>query len=169
MAQESIHQRQKRTRPPRVHISYDVETGGAIRKVEIPFVVGVLADLSGNPSEPLPAFKKRSFAEIDRYNFDKVLGAQKPRLTFRVDNKLANDDSKLGVELKFGKLADFEPQNVAKQVEPLRELIEQRNKLANLQSNLYGNDKLDALLQSVLSNTDELAKLKKEIEPSKES
>ena len=169
MAQESIQQKQKRVRPPRVHISYEVETGGAIRKVEIPFIVGVMADLSGTPLEPLPGLKKRSFVEIDRYNFDKVLGATKPRLTFRVDNKLANDDSKLGVELRFNKLADFEPQNVVNQVDPLRQLVEQRNKLNNLKSNLYGNDKLDELLQSVLGSTDELAKLKKEIEPGKES
>jgi len=132
-------------------------------------LVGVLADLSGNPVEPLAPLKKRSFVEIDRYTFDKVIAGMSPRLAFRVDNKLANDDSKLGVDLRFSKLADFEPQNIVEQVEPLRELMEQRKKLANLRSNLYGNDKLTQTLQRVLKSTDELAKLQNEAEPRKES
>jgi len=141
-------------RPPRVHITYDVETGGAIEKREIPFVVGVLADLSGQPSKPLPKLKDRKFTEIDRDNFDQVMAKQEPRLAFKVDNKLTEEGGKMGVELKFSKLADFQPDNVARQVAPLNQLLELRTKLSNLRSSLYGNDKLEALLQQAITETE---------------
>lgn len=153
---ESVQKKLGRVRPPRVHITYDVHTGGAIEKREIPFVVGVLAGLSGHPVKPLPRLKDRKFTEIDRDNFDQVMAKQEPRLAFRVDNKLANDGSRLGLELKFRKMSDFDPENVVKQVEPLRQLLELRTKLSNLRSSLYGNDKLDSVLQEVIRNTDEL-------------
>src|SRR5919198_4991638 len=107
MARESIQKKIGRVRPPRVHITYDVEIGGAIQLKEIPFVVGVLADLSGKPDEPLPPLKDRKFVEIDRDNFNSVLKGMKPRLAFRVDNKLGDSDTKLGVELRFNDLDDF--------------------------------------------------------------
>src|SRR3977135_1348624 len=132
MPKESIQKKIGRVRPPRVHITYDVETGGAIEKKELPFVVGVLADLSGNPEKQLPAVKDRKFAEIDRDNFDQVLAKSAPRLTFKVDNKLPHDDTRLGREIKFRSMDDFEPQNIAVQVEPLRKLMELRSKLSNL-------------------------------------
>ena len=109
MAKESLQKKITRVRPPRVHITYDVETGGAIEKRDIPFVVGVLADLSGVPEQPLPPLKDRKFVEIDKDNFDRVLGQVNPRLAFKVDNRLSEDDSRLGVELRFQSMADFEP------------------------------------------------------------
>src|SRR5271165_6764445 len=134
MAKESLQKKIGRVRPPRVQITYDVETGGAIKKKELPFVAGVLADLSGDPAVPLPAVKDRKFVQIDRDNFDKVLAKSAPRLAFKVDNKLSDDDTKIGIELKFSSMEDFEPQMLAEQVEPLRKLIELRRKLANLRS-----------------------------------
>jgi type VI secretion system protein ImpB len=163
MPKESLQKKIGRVRPPRVQITYDVETGGAIEKKELPFVVGVLADLSGQPAQPLLAVKDRKFVEIDRDNFDKVLAKMEPRLAFKVDNKLANDDTKIGVELRFSKMEDFEPQNVVEQVEPLRKLIELRRKLSNLRSSLYGNDKLDKMLQQILNDDQELSKLRTEV------
>lgn len=154
----SITKKLGRVRPPRVHITYDVETGGAIEKKEIPFVAGVFADLSGQPDKPLSRVKDRKFTEIDRDNFDQVMAKQEPRLAFKVDNKLTGGDTRLGVELRFKQMADFEPQNVVRQVEPLKQLLELREKLANLRSSLAGNDKLEELLQEAISKTEALQK-----------
>ncbi len=162
MPRESIQKKIGRVRPPRVHITYDVETGGAIEKKAIPFVVGVMADLSAQPEKPLPALKERKFVEIDRDNFDQVLAKMEPRVTFRVDNKLSDDDTKIAVDLRFRSMEDFEPVNVVKQVEPLRKLLEMRNQLSNIVSSLQGNDKLDQLLQEVLHNTEALNRLRAE-------
>jgi type VI secretion system protein ImpB len=159
MAKESLQKKLSRVRPPRVHITYDVETGGAIEKREIPFVVGVLSDLSGQPEKPLPAIKERKFVEIDKDNFDRVLSQVNPRLAFKVDNRLSEDDTRLGVELRFQSMADFEPAAVAKQVPALRKLLELRNALHNLRTSLIGNDKLDLLLQEVLTNQDTLQRI----------
>ncbi|MCC7157758.1 MAG: type VI secretion system contractile sheath small subunit [Bryobacterales bacterium] len=156
MAQESLQKKLSRVRPPRVHITYDVETGGAIEKRELPFVVGVLADLSGQPEKPLPAIKDRKFVEIDRDNFDQVLGKVQPRLAFKVDNRLSEDDTKLGVELKFRSMEDFSPAQVAEQIPPLRRLLEARRALANLRASLIGNDQLEKLLADVLTSTEKL-------------
>src|ERR1019366_2465403 len=150
---KSITAKLGRIRPPRVHITYDVETGGAIEKKEIPFVVGVMADLSAQPDKPLAKLKDRKFTEIDRDNFDQVMAKQEPRLAFKVDNTLSAAGGKLGVELRFKKLTDFEPQNVARQVKPLNELLELRTKLANLSSSLYGNDKLEEVLRDAIATT----------------
>ena len=163
MPKESIQKKIARVRPPRVHITYDVETGGAIEKREIPFVVGVLADLAGDPDKALPPLKDRKFIEIDRDNFDAVLARMAPRVTFRVDNRLTNDDTRLGVELRFSSMTDFEPQNIARQVEPLRRLLELRRKLSNLRSSLYGNDRLEQLLQEVVHNSDSLNRLRDDV------
>ena len=149
---ESIQQKIARTRPPRVQITYDVETGGAIEMKELPFVVGVLGDFSGKPEEPLPAMKNRKMVEIDRDNFDQVLSGMKPRLAYNVDNKLQDDGSKMGVELKFNKIDDFEPDNIVQQVEPLRKLVEARQKLSDLLSKMDGNDKLETILNDVIAD-----------------
>jgi len=159
MGKESLQKKLSRVRPPRVHITYDVETGGAIEKRDIPFVVGVLADLSGQPDKPLPPIKDRKFVEIDKDNFDSVLGKVNPRLAFKVDNRLSEDDSRLGVELKFKSMSDFEPAAVAKQVPALRKLLELRNSLHNLRGSLIGNDKLESLLQDMLNNSDSLKRI----------
>lgn len=159
---ESLQHKIDRVRAPRVHITYDVEIGDAIEMKEIPFVVGVLADLSGKPEDPLPKVKERKFVEIDRDNFNNVLEAMKPRVAFKVDNKLTGDDTKLAVELRFKSLDDFHPEQVAQQVGPLRKLVEARQRLSDLLGKLDGNDKLDELLQEVIASTDTLQKLGKE-------
>ncbi|KPX21078.1 hypothetical protein ALO70_100200 [Pseudomonas amygdali pv. eriobotryae] len=159
---ESTQHKLDRVRAPRVHITYDVDIGDAQEKKELPFVVGVLGDFSGNPLEPLPKLKDRKFIFIDRDNFNGVLKGIKPRLAYRVDNTLAKNGTQLGVELNFNALEDFEPQNVVRQVEPLRKLLEVRNKLADLRNKMGGNDKLEELLMDVLQNTEKLKTLGKE-------
>jgi type VI secretion system protein ImpB len=156
---DSLQHKLDRVRAPRVQITYDVETGDSTELKEIPFVVGVLADLSGKPDEPLPRLKERRFLEIDRDNFNSVLEAMKPRVAFKVDNRLTGGDSKLAVELRFESLEDFHPERVAQQVEPLRRLIEARRKLSELLNKLDGNDRLDELLQEVIASTQSLEKL----------
>ena len=162
---ESLQHKLDRVRSPRVHITYDVETGGAIEKKELPFVMGVFGDFTGVPEEPLPRLKDRKFVEINPDNFDSVLAAMKPHLSFSVENKLSEDPEagQLGVNLRFRSMDDFEPANVAKQVKPLKELLDLRTKLSDLRGNLQGNDKLEELLQDALRNTEKLEKLKTEI------
>jgi type VI secretion system protein ImpB len=156
---ESIQHKIDRIRPPRVQITYDVEVGGALELKELPFVVGVLGDFVGKPEEPLPGVKQRKFVEIDRDNFDQVMAGMKPRLAFTTENKLQDDGSKMGVELKFNSIEDFEPDNVVQQVEPLRKLVEARQKLSDLLSKMDGNDKLETLLSDVLANADKQKEL----------
>lgn len=163
MVQESIHNKLDRNRPPRVQIKYEVHTGDAIQMKELPFVLGVMANLSGNPEEPLPRLKDRKFVNIDRDNFDSVLAGTMPRLVYRVDNKLANDETQIGVELNFKSFADFEPEQVVKQIEPLRKLLEARNKLADLRNKMAGNEKLEEIMQEILQNMEKLQALGKEI------
>lgn len=162
MAKESLQHTLDRVRSPRVQITYDVEIGDAIQMKEIPFVVGVLGDLSGNPDEPLPKLKDRKFIEIDRDNFNTVLAGMKPRLAYKVDNKLTDDNTKLGVELRFNSLDDFHPERVAEQVTPIRKLVEARKKLSDLLGKLDGNDKLEELLKEVINSTESLEKLGQE-------
>ncbi len=159
MAKESTQHKLDRVRSPRVHITYDVEVGGAIQLKELPFVVGVLGDFSGKPEQPLPRMKDRKFVTIDRDNFNQVLAGMKPRLAYKVDNKLTDDETKLGVELNFRSLDDFEPEQVVKQVEPLKKLLEARRRLSDLVHKIDGNDKLDEILQQVISDTDKLKKV----------
>jgi type VI secretion system protein ImpB len=159
---DSTQHKLDRVRPPRVHITYDVEIGDAVEQKEIPFVVGVLGDLSGQPEKPLPPLKDRKCVEIDRDNFNGILEGIKPRLAFKVANRIEDNDTKIGVELTFKSLDDFHPENIARQVEPVRKLVEARKKLYNLLGKLDGNDKLEALLQDVISNTDKLAMLQKD-------
>ena len=116
---ESTQKKLSRIRPPRVQITYDVEIGDAIQMKELPFVAGIMADLSGKPAEALPKLKDRKFVEIDRDNFNDVLASCAPRLALSVDNRLAKDDSKLNVELKFRSIDDFNPAAVVQQIEPL--------------------------------------------------
>ncbi len=163
MAKESLQHKLDRVRSPRVQITYDVEIGDAIEMKEIPFVVGVLGDLSGKPDEPLPKLKDRKFIEIDRDNFNNVLEGIKPRVAFKVDNKLADDDTKMAVELRFKSIDDFHPEQVANQITPVRKLVEVRRRLSDLLNKLDGNDKLDELLQEVVSSTESIEKLGKEV------
>lgn len=162
---ESTQKKLERIRPPRIQISYEVETGGAIEMKELPFLMGVLGDFSGQPSEPLARLKDRKFVELTPENFDDTLASMKPRLAFSVENKLSedSDSGKLKVELNFRSMDDFSPDAVAKQVKPLRELLELRTELANLRANLQTNEKLDDVLQETLGDKEKMAKLKAEL------
>jgi len=162
---ESTQKKLGRVRPPRVNITYDVETGGAIELKELPFVMGVLGDFTGQPTEPLARLKDRKFVEVTPDNFDDVLASMKPHLSFTVENKLSEDANapKLGVDLHFKSLDDFSPDQVARQVKPLRELLELRTKLADLRGTLQGNDKLDEILQATLADEDKRTRLKAEL------
>jgi type VI secretion system protein ImpB len=160
---ESTQKKLSRVRPPRVQITYDVETGGAIEKKELPLVVGIMSDLAGKQENPQLPIKTRKFVEIDRDNFNDVLASIGPRLAFQVTNTLKDDDSKLNVELRFKKIDDFRPESVVQQVEPLRKLFEARQRLNDLLGKLDGNDDLDALLQDVAANTESQQKIKGEV------
>ena len=149
---ESLQHKLDRVRPPRVQITYDVEVGGAIELKELPFVVGVMGDFVGKPEEPLPALKNRKFVEIDPDNFNQVLSGMKPRVAFTVENKLQEDGSKMGVDLKFNNIEDFEPDSIVQNVEPLRKLVEARQKLSDLRSKMDGNEKLENLLNDVIAD-----------------
>jgi type VI secretion system protein ImpB len=163
MGSESLQHKLDRVRRPRVQITYDVETGGAMRKVELPFVVGVLADLSGQPKESLRPLKERKFVNIDRDNFNEVLEKSAPRLAMKVQNRLTDEDTKLAVELNFKHIDDFEPARVAEQIGPLKDLLEMRQRLVQLMSKMEGNDKLEQLLGDVLTNTEKAMQLAKEM------
>src|SRR5438552_9778697 len=160
---ESMQHKLDRVRRPRVHITYDVETGGAMKKVELPFVVGVLADLSGQPKQALRPLKDRKAVYVDRDNFNEVLAKAGARLAVRVPNMLTDPNSKLAVELNFKHIEDFEPARVAEQIPVLKELLDMRHRLSNLLSKMEGNDKLDQLLAEILSNTEKAQALAKEL------
>lgn len=160
---ESLQHTLDRVRPPRVQITYDVEIGNAIEMKELPFVVGILADMSGMPADALPKLKDRKFIEMDRDNFNDILASIKPRLALRVPNKLTNDDTQMSVELFFSNMDDFGPLNIVKQVPALAKLYEARVRLRDLLSKLDGNDVLDELLQEVLTNTEKRQSLQKEL------
>lgn len=154
MAKESTQHKLDRVRKPRVQITYDVEINGAMQLKELPFVVGVLGDFSGSPEKPLPPLKDRKFVEIDRDNFDKILAGISPRLAFRVEDKISGKSGQqLNVELRFQSMDDFSPENVVRQVGPLREMLEKREKLKNLLNKMEGNDKLEAMLDEIIQNT----------------
>ncbi|MCC6126400.1 MAG: type VI secretion system contractile sheath small subunit [Pirellulales bacterium] len=160
---KSIHDKLKRVRPPRVHITYDVETEGAVVQKDLPFVVGVLGDFSGDPTEPLKPLKDRKFVQIDRDNFNEVMARMTPGLNMKVENTLKGDGSEMGVQLKFKSLDDFAPANVVKQVEPLRKLLETRDKLRDLLTKVDRSEDLENILEQVLENTDQLKKLSEEL------
>lgn len=162
---ESIQKKLGRVRAPRVHISYEVEVGDAIEMKELPFVMGVLADLTGHPKGERPALKERKFTEITPDNFDDVLARMQPHLQFKVENRLSDDEDagKIGVDLDFKSLDDFSPERVAEQVDPLRKLLELRQQLSDLRGSLQGNDKLEEILQSTLTDQEKLDKLKGEM------
>ena len=152
---ESLQHKLDRVRRPRVQITYDVEDHGAMVKTELPFVVGIMADLSGAPKDPLKPLKDRKFVDIDRDNINGVLAAAMPRVAFRVQNKLTSEDTKLGVELNFKDIDDFSPAQVAAQVPALKELLDMRERLKFLEAKVIGNDKVEQLLTDVLSSTEE--------------
>lgn len=156
---ESVQKRLQKVRPPRVQLTYDVEIGDAIEQKELPFVVGVVADLSGQSEVQQPKLRDRKFVNIDRDNFDDVMSGVQPRAAFQVPNTLTEEGGRFGVDLTFRSVEDFSPEAVVQQVEPLRKLLEARTKLADLRNKMAGNDKLEDLLSDVLKNTEALEKL----------
>lgn len=165
MARESTQHKLDRVRSPRVQITYDVEIGDAIEIKELPFVMGVLGDFTGQPTEPLARLKDRKFIEVNPDNFDIVLESMKPHLAFSVENKLSEDPNagNIKVDLHFKNMDDFAPENVARQVKPLRELLELRSRLTDLRGSMQGNDKLEELLRASVSDKDKLEKLRAEM------
>jgi len=159
----SIHDKLDRVRKPRVHITYQVETEGAVVEKELPFVVGVLGDFSGNPTQPLKPLKDRKFIQIDRDNFNDVMGRMTPGLNIKVDNTLKGDGSQLALNLKFNSMDDFEPAKVVGQVEPLKKMLETRDKLRDLLSKVDRSEDLEGVLEKILQNDEQLKKLSGEL------
>lgn len=159
---ESVQKKLQRVRPPRVHLTYEVDIGDAIEHKEIPFVVGVMGDFSGNSENPMPKLKDRKFVNIDVDNFDDVMKGMEPRAVFQVKNTLGEHGGQFGVELKFRSIEDFRPEAVVQQIDPLRKLLEARSKLSDLRNKLAGNDKLEDVLGEVLANTESLQRLGQE-------
>jgi len=159
----SIHDKLDRVRKPRVHITYQVETEGAVVEKELPFVVGVLGDFSGNPTQPLKPLKDRKFIQIDRDNFNDVMSRMTPGLNLKVENTLAGDGSQMPVQLKFNSMEDFEPARVVNQVDPLRKLLETRDKLRDLLTKVDRSEDLESVLEKVLQSTEQLKKLSGEL------
>lgn len=165
MAKASTQHKIDRVRPPRVQITYDVEVGDAIEVKELPFVMGVLGDFTGQPVDPMARLKDRKFVEVTPDNFDAVLESMKPHLAFSVENKLSEDPNagNIKVDLHFKSMDDFSPENVARQVKPLRELLELRDRLSDLRGSMQGNDKLEEALREAVTDKDKLAKLRSEM------
>ncbi len=159
----SIHDKLKRVRKPRVHITYEVETGGAQVERELPFVVGVMGDFSGNPEQPLKSLKERKFVQIDRDNINEVMANISPELNLKVDNTIADDGTQMAVKLNFKSMEDFEPAKVAEQIEPLRKLMETRAKLNDLMSKVDRSEDLEGILEKVLQNSEDMNKLQKDL------
>lgn len=155
----SVHEKLERVRKPRVHIKYEVETEGAMVIKELPFVVGILGDFSGNPTQPLKPFGERKFVQIDRDNFDDVMRRMTPGLTISVDNTLQNDGTQLPVSLKFESMEDFEPGSIVNQVPALKGLLDARNELRDLMSKADRSEELERLLEDILQNKADLSQL----------
>jgi type VI secretion system protein ImpB len=160
---ESVHDKLKRVRKPRVHITYDVETNGAEQTKELPFVLGSMGDYSGDNAQNRKSLKERKFVNIDRDNFDEVMGKINPKLSMKVDNTLRGDDSQLQVDLDFKGIDDFEPQNLVSQIEPLKQLVDARNKLRDLMSKADRSEELEGVLEEILQNTEKVTSISKEL------
>lgn len=166
MSSASIHDKLGRVRKPRVHITYQVETEGAKVEKELPFVMGILGDFSGKPTQPLKPLKDRKFIQIDRDNFNEVMARMTPGLEFRVANTLKGDGSEFAVKLEFGAIEDFEPGQIVQRVEPLRKLLETRDKLRDLLTKVDRSDELENLLERILKNTEEIKHFSAELDAS---
>lgn len=151
MATAGNPRRTNQARSARVQITYDIELEGESHRKELPFVIGVLGDFAGKPDPPLPKLRDREFARVSRDSFNAVLRSMRPRLELNVPNELAADGSKLAVTLHFQALEDFEPEAVARQIEPLRQLIAIREQLSALRTTLRQNGPLGAQLREVMN------------------
>ncbi len=159
----SIHEKLARVRRPRVHITYEVETEGAEIVRELPFVVGVVGDFSGDPTKPLRPFGERKFIQIDRDNFDEVMRRLAPGLKLKVENTLAGDGSSGAVVFSFNGIEDFEPGRVLDQVPALRKLLETRNRLRDIMSKADRSEDLEVLLEQILKNRNDFDAISAEL------
>src|ERR1700722_7764611 len=159
----SIHDKLARVRKPRVHIIYEVETEGAVVEKELPFIVGVVGDFSGKPAQPLKPLKDRKFIQIDRDNFNDVMARMTPGVNLRVENTLTDQGGEIAVQLRFNSIDDFEPGSIVAQIEPLRKLLETRNRLRDLLSKIDRSEDLENLLERVLQNTSDVKQLAAEL------
>jgi type VI secretion system protein ImpB len=164
MLSQSVQSKLSRVRKPRVHITYDVETEGAVIQKELPFVVGVLGDFTGKPAEPLPSLKDRKFVQVDRDNFDEVMARMRPGLSIKVDNTLKDDQSELLVELQFRSMDDFEPGAVAERIPAIKALLDVRNRLRDLLTKADRSEELEELLERVLQSEGALKELAADLE-----
>lgn len=160
---DSIHDKLKRVRKPRVHITYDLETNGALVEKEIPFVMGVMGDYSGDNADGKKPLKDRKFSQIDRDNFNDIMSKVNPQLKMKVENMLEGDSSELSVNLDFKNMEDFEPHKIVEQIAPLKKLMETRNKLRDLLTKADRSEDLEAILEDILSNTAALSTLSGEL------
>lgn len=159
MSKDSVQKKLQKVRPPRVQMTYDVEVGDAVEQKELPFVAGVLGDFAGQSEKDLKRLKDRKFVNVDMDNFDEVMEGIAPRAVYRVENKLSPRGGEFAVDLTFNSIDDFRPEAVVQQVEPLRKLLEARTKLSDLRNKIAGNEKLEDILNDVLTSTEKLAEL----------
>ena len=160
----ALNSQHKRISKNRVSITYDVETNGATETKELPFVVGVIGDFSGHKAESDKIdLEEREFTGVDKDNFDAVMGQISPSLSYKVDNKLANDDSQFDVNLKLSSMNDFHPERLVQQIDPLKKLVETRNQLKELLSKADRSRDLERLLKEVLQSTDSIQHLAEEL------
>jgi type VI secretion system protein ImpB len=165
---KSVYDKLEKVRKPRVHITYDVETENGVLQKELPFVVGVMGEYSGNASPTKKSLKERKFVQIDADNFNDVMKNIAPEVSLKVKNTLANDDSEMSVNLKFNSMDDFEPTQIARQIDPLKNLLEVRTQLSELLSKADRSENLEALLEDILKNNDQLKTLASELNSSME-
>lgn len=160
---DSVHDKLKRVRKPRVHITYDVETEGAAEVKELPFVVGVMGDFSGDSDVAKKSLKERKFIDLKKDKFDQVMARIEPAVKMKVENTLEKNGKEFAVELKFRSMDDFEPERVVEQVEPLRKLMETRNKLRDLLAKADGSEQLESLLEQILGDQEKLSALHQQL------
>lgn len=165
----SVYDKINRVRKPRVHITYDLETNGAMQSKELPFVMGVMGDYSGDSTKDKKPLKDRSFTQIDRDNLDDVMSKISPSVDIKVENTIEGDGSEMSIDLSFNKMEDFEPQNIVKNIEPLNKLMETRNKLRDLLTKADRSEDLENLLEEILNNTDTLSALQGELDTGEET
>ena len=161
---ESVQKKLQRIRPPRVQLTYDVEVGDGKEVKELPFVIGVLGDFSAASELEKTKLKDKKFINVDLDNIDEVMQSLAPRATFQVENTLTEEGGRMSVDLTFNSMQDFRPENVVQQVDPLRKLVEARERLTDLRNKISNNERLEDLLDEVLQNTDQVRRLSVEAE-----
>ncbi|EKD26197.1 MAG: hypothetical protein ACD_79C01310G0005 [uncultured bacterium] len=155
---KNIYEKIETSSKPRVHIKYEVETEEGVVEKELPFVIGVMGDFSGNSTENSKPLSERKFVEINRDNFNDVMSNIKPSLNLRIENKLSDDGSQMAINLEFKSIEDFNPENIVEQIPDLKKLLETRNKLRDLLTQVDRSEKLESVLESLLQN-DKILKL----------